>query len=81
VTIKDLRTQYGLLSYRMVEKKGVLEARIEKTLELPPGGLILRPPLPVKTTRVTVNGKRTTLSPEGEVVVRQLPAVVRWGSQ
>jgi hypothetical protein len=80
VTIKDLRTQYGLLSYRLVEKKGVLEARIEKTLEVPPGGLVLRPPIPSKATRVTVNGKRAVMSKDGEIIVRQLPAVVRWAS-
>jgi hypothetical protein len=78
VAIKDLRTQYGLLGYHLVEKKGVLEARIDKTLEVPPGGLVLRPPLPSKTTQVTVNGKRAKMSPEGEVVVRRLPATVRW---
>jgi hypothetical protein len=78
VTIKDLRTQYGLLSYRLAEKKGVLEAKIEKTLEVPPGGLVLRPPLPPKTMRVTVNGKKSAVSPDGEIIVRQLPAVVRW---
>ena len=78
VTIKDLRTRYGLLSYRLVEKKGVLEAKIEQTLEVPPGGLVLRPPLPSKATRVTLNGKSAALSSEGEIIVRQLPAVVIW---
>jgi F5/8 type C domain-containing protein len=80
VAIKDLRTQYGLLSYRLVEKKDVLEMRIDKTLQIPPGGLVLRPPLPSKAPRITVNGKPVPLSPEGEVVVRHLPAVVRWRS-
>jgi len=80
VAIKDLRTQYGLLNYRLKEKKGVLEGRIEKTLEVPPGGFVFRPPLPSTKPRVTVNGKRVTLSPGGEIVVRHLPAVVRWSS-
>jgi alpha-L-rhamnosidase-like protein len=78
VRIQDLRTQYGLLGYQLREKNGVLEARIEKTMEIPRGGLVLRPPLPSKAPRVTVNGKRAKTSANGEVVVRDLPAVVRW---
>ena len=78
VSIKDLRTQYGPLSYRLVEREGVLEANIDKLGELPPGGLVLRPPLSEQATKVTVNGKREKVSAQGEVVLKRVPAVVRW---
>ena len=43
---------------------------------LPAGGLVVRPPLSSGARTATINGRPATLSPDGEVVVRSLPAEV-----
>ncbi len=57
VTVRALATHHGALSYRLV---GVDHERVEMHIEagpsVPPGGLVLRPPLPAALRAVTING-------------------------
>ncbi len=76
VRVRDLRTWHGPLSFIMRGTRARTEVRIEAGLELPPGGLIVRPPLSTPARRVTVNGVATPLAADGGVLVRELPAVV-----
>lgn len=74
VGIQRLRTPYGQLSYRLRERNGTLELRVERGLELPPGGLVLPWPYAGKPAgKVVVNGKSTVWR-DGELVIRALPA-------
>ena len=74
VGIERLRTPYGLLSYRLRERNGTLQLRVEKGLELPPGGLVLPWPYAGKPAgKVVVNG-HSTVWRDGELVIRALPA-------
>ena len=52
VGIKDLSTHYGLLSYTMRATPKGMEVRIEGGLRLPPGGIVVKPPLG-RETKVT----------------------------
>ena len=57
VTVRALATHYGPLSYRL---SGLSDQRVDMHIDagptLPPGGLLLRPPLPATLRAVTVNG-------------------------
>jgi hypothetical protein len=75
VGVRALRTPYGLLTYSMRRTAGRLRVQIAGDLSIPPGGLVLRPPLPGPAARVIVNGKRA-LFPDEELVLRDLPAEV-----
>ena len=76
VGIEKLRTPYGLLSYRLRERDGGLELRIDKGVAVPPGGLVLPWPYAGGATgAVRVNGKPAEWR-NNEVVVREVPAAV-----
>jgi hypothetical protein len=49
---------------------------IEAGLSVPPGGLVLKPP--VASRRAIVNGHPLTPGTQGEMVVKQLPARIVW---
>jgi len=75
VAVRHLSTHYGTLSYSMRESAGALRITIDRGVRIPPGGIVLRPPLSAGTRRATVNGRSATLT-NGEIVVRSLPADV-----
>ena len=58
IVVRDLPTYYGPLSYRL-RRAGAdaLQMQIEAGLSLPPGGLLLQPPLPGPLRRVEINGR------------------------
>ena len=77
--VQRLPTAYGILSYTL-EADGPLATtmRLSGDLAIPPGGLELRPPLPAALRAVTIDGQPAT-SPDGaSVIVRALPAKVRF---
>jgi len=77
IGIQRLRTPYGQLSYNLRERDGTLELRVEKGLELPPGGLVLPWPYARKPTgKVVINGEAAVWR-NGELVIRSLPAAAR----
>jgi hypothetical protein len=76
VSVKRLGTPWGPLDLAIsAEGKGV-RVRLTGLESLPPGGLVVRPPMPSASRTVTVNGRPAPLSPAGEVVIRSLPADV-----
>lgn len=74
--IRDLVTPYGRLSYHLQEVGEAVTVRIEGGLTPPPGGLAISWPLSGSPRSATLNGRPLAVSPNGEVVVRELPAVV-----
>ena len=77
VLAQGLRTIHGNLSYRLVQgDHGSVCFDIEGGLTVPPGGLLLRPPLTSPVARVTVNGEGSSLFTHDEVVILKLPALV-----
>jgi len=75
VGVRGLRTPWGPLTYSMRRTGGRLQVRIAGGSRVPPGGLVLRPPLATLPGRIRINGERVFLSGE-EFVVRSLPAEI-----
>ncbi|HQN06539.1 MAG TPA: discoidin domain-containing protein [Thermoanaerobaculia bacterium] len=76
VSVRGLGTPYGLLDLSLAAEGTDVRVRLSGLRELPPGGLVLKPPLPAIPRTATVDGRPLPLSPAGEVVVRTLPAEV-----
>lgn len=73
VGVRDLRTPYGKLGYRMREQGGALRIEIAAGQAMPPGGLVIR--AFDAPGRATVNGRAAQWS-EGELRIRALPATI-----
>jgi hypothetical protein len=76
VSVHQLRTPHGQLSFTMRRDGDAVRVRVEPGLKTPSGGIVLRPPLSPGPHVATVNGIRAAVSPAGEVIVRSLPADV-----
>ena len=58
VGVRRLPTHYGVLSYNVwTERPGVLQMRLFGDLSVPPGAIIIEPPLSRPLKAVSVNGK------------------------
>jgi hypothetical protein len=78
VGVKRLPTYYGVLSYTLsADGDHAVTFRIDGDLAVPPGGLVLRPPLAAPLTGVVVNGMPVAGFGTNEVTVRAFPAEVR----
>ena len=76
ISIRDLRTPYGKLSYAIRRDRDRIVLTIDDTgLDLPSGGLVLARPDVAKITRTLVNARRATWS-DGELRIDTLPANV-----
>ena len=73
IEVKGLRTQYGALTYSMQQEGTSVTARIEDTLRLPPGGIVLVWPGSEAPGSATVNDKPVPWD-GNELHVRELPA-------
>ncbi len=72
-----LPTHYGALDLRLVrEDPDTLVISLAGDLELPPGGIALRPPLPRPIARVEVNGRPVTAFDAEGVTIAACPARV-----
>ncbi|MHB1044927.1 MAG: discoidin domain-containing protein [Thermoanaerobaculia bacterium] len=76
VSVRGLGTPYGPLDISLAAAGTGVRVRLAGLRELPPGGLVVRPPLPANPRTATIDGRPLALSPAGEVVVRTLPAEV-----
>ncbi|HMM35533.1 MAG TPA: discoidin domain-containing protein [Thermoanaerobaculia bacterium] len=76
VSVKGLGTPYGPLDVSLAAAGTGVRVRLAGLRALPPGGLVVRPPLPAIQRTASVDGRPLPLSPAGEVVVRTLPAEV-----
>lgn len=76
ICVRRLRTPHGPLSFTMRGEPGALRVRVESGVRVPPGGIVLRPPLPPGPHVATVNGAKALVSADGELIVWALPAEV-----
>jgi hypothetical protein len=75
VTVQALRTPYGLLDYTLKRQAGVSVLTIPAGVQLPPGGLIFRPPGIARHGTARINGRPASWR-DGELHIGALPAVV-----
>jgi hypothetical protein len=77
VTIKRLPTYYGTLNYRLWrEAPGEWRLSLSGDLTLPPGKLIVKPPLVRPLKGVTVNGKAVITFDADSTIIGEFPAEV-----
>ena len=77
VSVHALPTYYGLLSYRLeIEGSGALRLSLSGALQIPPGGIILEPPLAAPLSHVTVNGADCRTFSAGGARITSVPAEV-----
>jgi hypothetical protein len=58
VGVSNLPTYYGNLSYSLLlERKDMMRLKLGGDLEVPPGGIVVMPPLPRPIQQVQINGK------------------------
>jgi hypothetical protein len=76
VSVRKLGTPFGPLDLSLAAQETGVRVRLAGLRSVPPGGLVLKPPLPPGPFSATVDGHPLPLSSDGEVVVRSLPAEV-----
>jgi hypothetical protein len=76
--VRGLRTIWGPLDYALATDGESVELRIEGTLRVPPGGIVVDPPLPANVHTVTINGISRNHDSREPALVRELPAVIRF---
>jgi hypothetical protein len=80
VVVSGLVTRFGPLGYRIESEPSRIVMTIDALRELPPGGVLVKPPGLGEATYATVNGRETAVA-DGAVAVRGLPAVVVIGDR
>jgi len=81
VGVKNLPTYYGNLTYSLrLKGKDTLRLRLRGHLAVPPGGIIVMPPLPHPIRQVKINGKAISDFNSDSFTCRDCPAeaVVRF---
>ena len=74
VGVKNLPTYYGNLTYSLrLEGKDTLRLKLEGDLVVPPGGIVVMPPLPRPIRQVKINGRVVERFPTGQVHVQTMP--------
>ena len=76
VSVRALGTPYGTIDLDIRAAGDRLTAQISGALHVPPGGIAFRSPVDRPIVRALVDGRAVALSPNGEVVVRHLPATI-----
>jgi hypothetical protein len=77
VVVRGIPTYYGPLTYTLCRADGELTISISASTTMPPGGIVIAAYAMGHPTYAEMNGNRLRMTPEGEVVVRELPATVR----
>ena len=75
IRVGGLPTPYGSISYHLWQEENAVILELEAGAG-PPGGFVLDPPLPGAPVRIA--GDSGERDARGRVVVRELPASVRW---
>jgi hypothetical protein len=75
IAVHDLRTPYGLLSYRLRRDHARTILRIDRDSGLPPGGFVFVWSGATRTPAASINGKPVPLR-SGELRINELPATV-----
>lgn len=77
IGIENLSTYYGKLSYALrLEDKDTACLSITGTLAIPPGGIVVKPPLPRPIRSVEINGEVLASFEPDNFTFSQCPAVV-----
>jgi len=77
VAVAGLPTHYGLLDFRLRREGGnVLTFTVSGALDVPKGGIVLRPPLDSPLASVEVNGRRVTRFDAESATIAVCPAEV-----
>ena len=77
VRVKRLPTHYGVLSYTLrAEGPNTLRFRLSGDLSLPPGNIVLQPPVPQPLQAVTVNGQAIQTFTADSATINEFPADV-----
>ena len=77
VTLKRLPTHYGVLHFSArSQDPNALRLRLWGDMTLPPGNIVLRPPLPRPLTAVSVNGKPVQTFTADSATISEFPAEV-----
>lgn len=77
VTVKRLPTYYGTLNYSLrSDGPGGLRLSLSGDLVLPPGKIVVKPPLPQPLKGVTVNGRAITTFDAEAAILGEFPAEV-----
>jgi len=77
VTFKRLPTHYGALHYSLRSQgTDALHLRLWGDLTVPPGNIVVQPPLPQPLTGVTVNGKPVQTFTADRATISEFPAEV-----
>jgi hypothetical protein len=76
VSVRDLDTWYGPLSYRMTGEGAGIRVEIDSGPRVPRGGIVVAPPGVTPRWRASLNGHPAVVTARGEVMVRALPASV-----
>jgi len=77
VEVQRLPTHYGVLSYSLRSvSPNALQLRLSGDLSVPPGGIVLQPPLPRPLQAVTVNGRAIEAKGLTGVTIGEFPAEV-----
>jgi hypothetical protein len=77
VAVERLPTHYGVLAYSLHSPRpGQLRLLLRGDLDVPPGGIELRPPLAGPLRAVTVDGEPLTTFSAAAVTIRTIPAEV-----
>ncbi|MBX7207773.1 MAG: discoidin domain-containing protein [Verrucomicrobiaceae bacterium] len=74
VLVKEMPTTFGALSYSLRATGGKLVCEISRGITVPPGGLVLRPPLAAPVLGATINGSCSRAFDGGEIVITEVPA-------
>lgn len=78
VGVKRLPTYFGVLSYTLrAEGEAALRMRLTGDVNVPPGGIVLEPPLPRPLLAVSVNGKPIESFTADAATIHEFPADVR----
>ncbi len=78
IRVTGLPTHYGKLDYTLRPEDGAgLRLSLSGDVRLPPGGIVLRPPLPAPLKEVTVGGKPIDTFDGESAVIHEFPAEVR----
>lgn len=78
VTVRDLSTWWGPLSYAAQRHGDVVSVTINGGLRVPPGGILIQPPGSGPVARASVDGRDAALQPDGGVLLRAVPARIRF---
>lgn len=77
ITVKNLPTYYGDLSYSIKKSGEKYNIDLWGTIKLPPGKIIIRNPWGKKPKMVFVNGIRSNTFDKGKILIDQFPASIR----